>query len=165
MTYQHDDTRHGWRHDRFVAFLDLIHAERSYEPSSYLLAAYHYAGPSPSSEDLQALCGFADTDAWREALRVSKQRLTILARQMRSPSMFSRAVTERGERHHPMKPLLWEWFDLWVNLRSEEAELSAREFLPNPARWGWKPETESTYETSEHWRVWRQQRTLNREGA
>lgn len=132
----------SWSKERFMAFLDLVKSIDDMRPSMTLLGAYVVLGPVPSSSALKNLTLFAQDQAWQQALRVAKQRLTIQARRMESPGLFRRAKAgPRGERLHPIEPLLYGWLKEWGQMEGEDVEVPEKAF-PDPGSWG--PSDQST---------------------
>lgn len=124
-----------WTKDRFMAFLEVVTSIDDMWQSASLLGAYLVLGPMPSSSALKELAGFSEDQAWQQALRVAKQRLTIQARRMEAPGLFRRAKAgPRGERLHPIEPLLYGWLKEWgENDADAEAQKGA---FPDPTSWG-----------------------------
>ncbi|WP_419862076.1 hypothetical protein [Candidatus Palauibacter sp.] len=107
-----------------------------------LLGAYVRLGAMPSSDGMRRLCGFADETTWQQALRVSKQRLTLEARRVNAPPLFPRAKSgSEGQRFHPIEPNVFRWLVEWGKQRA--GELSPEEAFPQPEAWG-LPQTNVT---------------------
>lgn len=127
----------GWTKESFFAFLEVVSSIRDLEWSMALLNAYLELGPLPSSEDLQAMCGFDQEYAWHQELRIAKQRLTLQARQMGAPPLFPRAKTAvGGTRLHPIEPRLFPWLKEWAEARHHAEGGIEGSGLPEPEHWG-----------------------------
>jgi len=123
-----------WSEEAFVQFLNVVAAGKDFNEPLSLLAAYSSCGPTPTSSDLQRMCGFKTERRWQEKLRVTKTRLTVQARKMGRPPIFPRAQTTEAGRQHPMDPSLYSWLKAWFEAKEGRA--------PNPQNWGPRIESE-----------------------
>ena len=126
----------GWNRAAFQRFLDVASRIPALEWSVALLHAYAHVGPVPTSEQLQAICGFERDVSWQQELRIAKQRLTLQARRMDAPPVFPRAKsTSDGARLHPIEPALFPWLQEWIESRKSGAS-DDEVGLPDPELWG-----------------------------
>jgi hypothetical protein len=102
-----------WTEDALRMFFDTLEADTSIVGGLALLAAYARRGPSPTSSELELVCGFSNRIKWTQALRSTKNGLNGLARRMGLPSVFLRPQTIRSERVHPLDPTLYAWIREW----------------------------------------------------
>lgn len=139
----------GWSRASFHRFLDVASRIPDLEWSLALLHAYAHVGPMPTSEQLQAICGFEEDIAWQQELRIAKQRLTLQARKSDAPPVFPRAKsTSDGARLHPIEPVLFPWLQDWIESRksgSSDDEVG----LPDPELWGPTIEDSGKYRKDE----------------
>lgn len=102
-----------WTEDELRRFCNTLEADTSQVDGLALLAAYAKRGPSPTSSELELVCGFSDRNKWTQALRSTKNSLNGLARKMGLPQVFLRPQTVRNERVHPLDPALYDWIREW----------------------------------------------------
>ena len=119
----------GWTKEKMHSFIDyLTQATRERSDITVLLAmlaAYAECGTNrPSTADLRQARGLQDVpnEIWNQELRTSKSRITITAKHLEHPKMFTSAYGKGKKRIHPINP---ECFEALVEWKENETKPTA----------------------------------------